>query len=88
MEKGRLAPRARFKDSLDQILSQGYDRDKVYVAVESKVFGMGMESFTVGTRGFYMNYAAKNDLLCLPDNGHYHAVRSRPGTSNAAGSCR
>ncbi len=68
----RMAPRARLKDSLDQILSQGYDRDKVYVAVESKVFGIGMESFTVGSHEFYMNYAAKNDLLCLLDNGHYH----------------
>lgn len=68
----RTAPRARLKDSLDQILSIGYDRNKVYVAVESKVFGIGMESYTVGSHEFYMNYAAKNDLLCLLDNGHYH----------------
>lgn len=68
----RTAPRARLKDSLDQIISVGYDRSKVYVAVESKVFGIGMESYTVGSHEFYMNYAAKNDLLCLLDNGHYH----------------
>lgn len=68
----RTAPRARLKDSLDQIISIGYDRSKVYVAVESKVFGIGMESYTVGSHEFYMNYAAKNDLLCLLDNGHYH----------------
>lgn len=68
----RTAPRARLKDSLDQILSIGYDKSKVYVAVESKVFGIGMESYTVGSHEFYMNYAAKNDLLCLLDNGHYH----------------
>lgn len=68
----RTAPRARLKDSLDQILSSGYDRSKVYVAVESKVFGIGMESYTVGSHEFYMNYAAKNDILCLLDNGHYH----------------
>lgn len=68
----RTAPRARLKDSLDQILSIGYDRSKVYVAVESKVFGIGMESYTVGSHEFYMNYAAKNDILCLLDNGHYH----------------
>ena len=67
----RTAPRARLKDSLDQILACGYDRDKVYVAVESKVFGIGMESCTVGSYEFYMNYAAKNDILCLLDNGHY-----------------
>lgn len=68
----RTAPRARLKDSLDQILAAGFDRNLVYVAVESKVFGIGMESYTVGSHEFYMNYAAKNDLLCLLDNGHYH----------------
>ena len=68
----RTAPRARLKDSLDQILACGYDRDKVLIAVESKVFGIGMESYTVGSHEFYMNYAAKNDILCLLDNGHYH----------------
>lgn len=68
----RLSPRARLKDSLDQILAEPYDKSKVYVAVESKVFGIGMESYTVGSHEFYMNYAAKNDILCLLDNGHYH----------------
>ena len=68
----RTAPRARLKDSLDQILATPYDRKKVNVAVESKVFGIGMESYTVGSHEFYMNYAAKNDILCLLDNGHYH----------------
>lgn len=68
----RTAPRARLKDSLDQIISVEYDRSKVLVAVESKVFGIGFESCTVGSHEFYMNYAAKNDLLCLLDNGHYH----------------
>lgn len=68
----RTAPRARLKDSLDQILSIDYDKSKVYVAVESKVFGIGMESCTVGSHEFYMNYASKNDVLCLLDSGHYH----------------
>ncbi len=68
----RTAPRARLKKSLDEIISIDYDKSKVYVAVESKVFGIGMESYTVGSHEFYMNYAAKNDLLCLLDNGHYH----------------
>ena len=68
----RLSPRARLKDSLDQILSIGYDRNLVHVAVESKVFGIGLEACTVGSHEFYMNYAAKNDILCLLDNGHYH----------------
>ncbi|WP_373266872.1 L-rhamnose isomerase [Hungatella hathewayi] len=68
----RTAPRARLKDSLDQILSIDYDKSSVYVAVESKVFGIGMESCTVGSHEFYMNYASKNDILCLLDSGHYH----------------
>ncbi len=68
----RTAPRARLKDSLDQILATPYDKSKVYVAVESKVFGIGLESYTVGSHEFYMNYAAKNNILCLLDNGHYH----------------
>lgn len=68
----RLGPRARFKDSLDQILSIAYDREKVLVCLESKVFGIGMESYTVGSSEFTMNYAAKNGILSLMDNGHYH----------------
>lgn len=68
----RLGPRARFKDSLDKILSQPYDKDKVYVALESKVFGIGMESYTVGSSEFCINYAAKNGIISLMDNGHYH----------------
>lgn len=72
----RTSPRARLKDSLDQILSIPYDKSKVYIAIESKVFGIGLESYTVGSHEFYMNYAAKNDLLCLLDNGHYHPTES------------
>jgi L-rhamnose isomerase len=68
----RTGPRARLKDSLDQIIGIGYDKSKVYVTVESKVFGIGMESCTVGSHEFYMNYAAKNGIYCLLDNGHYH----------------
>ena len=68
----RLTPRLRLKKSLDEILSVNYDRKKVIVAVESKVFGIGVESYTVGSNEFYQNYAAKNDICCLLDNGHYH----------------
>ncbi len=68
----RLTPRLRLKKSLDEILACGYDRKKVVVAVESKVFGIGVESYTVGSNEFYQNYAAKNDICCLLDNGHYH----------------
>lgn len=68
----RLSPRLRLKKSLDEILSEPFDREKVIVAVESKVFGIGVESYTVGDNEFYQNYAAKNGICCLMDNGHYH----------------
>ena len=68
----RLGPRARFKDSLDQILAIDYDREKVLVCLESKVFGIGLESYTVGSSEFCINYAARNGILSLMDNGHYH----------------
>lgn len=68
----RLGPRARFKKSLDEILSVDYDKDKVLVCLESKVFGIGMESYTVGSSEFTLNYAAKNGIISLMDNGHYH----------------
>ena len=70
----RLGPRLRLKDSLDKILACGYDRNKVRVAVESKVFGIGLESYTVGSNEFYQNYAATRGICCLLDNGHYHPL--------------
>ena len=70
----RLGPRLRLKAALDEILSIPYDKSKVIIAVESKVFGIGVESFTVGSNEFYQNYAAKNDICCLLDNGHYHPL--------------
>lgn len=70
----RLGPRLRLKDSLDQILSIPYDKKKVIIAVESKVFGIGVESYTVGSNEFYQNYAASRGICCLLDNGHYHPL--------------
>lgn len=70
----RLTPRLRLKASLDEILSAPYDKSKVKIAVESKVFGIGVESYTVGSNEFYQNYAAKNGICCLLDNGHYHPL--------------
>lgn len=70
----RLTPRLRLKRSLDEILTEPYDKSKVIVAVESKVFGIGVESYTVGSNEFYQNYAAKNNICCLLDNGHYHPL--------------
>jgi len=68
----RLGPRARLKDSLDKIFAIDYDSKYMVDAVESKVFGIGVEAYTVGSHEFYMSYAAKNNKLCLLDNGHYH----------------
>ena len=68
----RLGPRARFKQSLDEILAIPYNKEKVLVCLESKVFGIGMESYTVGSSEFTLSYAAKNGIISLLDNGHYH----------------
>lgn len=68
----RLAPRMRLKESLDEIYAVKYPAEYIVDSVESKVFGIGVESYTVGSSEFYMNYAAMNGLCCLLDNGHYH----------------
>jgi len=68
----RLGPRIRLRDALDTILACGYDRELVKVGVESKVFGIGVESYTTGNNEFYQNYAATRGICCLLDNGHYH----------------
>ena len=67
----RLGPRMRLKKSLDEIFAEKYDN--VIDCVESKVFGIGLESYTVGSNEFYLAYAASNPgVYNLLDNGHYH----------------
>ncbi len=68
----RLSPRARFKVSLDEILDTPYDKSKVYVTLESKVFGIGVESYTVGSAEFCLSYSDYKGITPLMDNGHYH----------------
>ena len=68
----RLGPRARFIKSLDEILGIGYDKSKVYVTLESKVFGIGLESYTVGSAEFGLGYVLSRGIVPLMDNGHYH----------------
>lgn len=68
----RLGPRLRFKQSLDEILSVPYDKSKVYITLESKVFGIGLESYTVGSAEFCLSYSASKGITPLMDNGHYH----------------
>ena len=73
----RLGPRLRLKDSLDKILA-GYKYDKkiMDVSVESKVFGIGVESYTTGSNEFYLNYAATRNICCLLDTGHFHPTEN------------
>ena len=68
----RLGPRARFKKSLDEILAVPYDKTKVYITLESKVFGIGLENYTVGSAEFCLSYSTKAGITPLMDNGHYH----------------
>jgi len=68
----RKGPRQRLKQSLDEIFAEPMDRNRLLDAVECKLFGIGSESYVVGSHEFYMSYALENKkLLCL-DTGHFH----------------
>ena len=69
----RMGPRMRYKESIEEILSEPYDKNLVKPCVESKVFGIGVEAFTSGSAEFSLTFAATHEG-CLPlmDNGHYH----------------
>ena len=69
----RLGPRQRYKDAIEQIIAEPHDPNMVKPCVESKVFGIGVESYTVGSAEFALSFAATHEG-CLPlmDNGHYH----------------
>jgi len=68
----RMGPRMRYMDSLDRILGCGYDKNLVNVTIESKVFGIGVESYTAGSAEFALSYATSRGIVPLMDNGHYH----------------
>lgn len=70
----RMGPRIRYKQSIDAILAEPFDFEKVKPCVESKVFGIGVEAYTCCSAEFALSYAAANQDRCLPlmDNGHYH----------------
>jgi L-rhamnose isomerase len=68
----RLAPRQRLADSLDKIFAEKIDKGIHLDAVESKLFGIGAESYTVGSHEFYMGYATSRQVLLCLDAGHYH----------------
>lgn len=69
----RLGPRERYKAAIKEIISEPHDPKLVKPCVESKVFGIGVESYTVGSAEFALSFAASHEG-CLPlmDNGHYH----------------
>ncbi len=69
----RMGPRMRYKESIEAILAEPFDKNLVKPCVESKVFGIGVESFTAGSAEFTLTFAATHEG-CLPlmDNGHYH----------------
>ncbi|MEY3395500.1 MAG: hypothetical protein RL346_1736 [Verrucomicrobiota bacterium] len=72
----RVSPRQRLEKSLDQIFSEKKNPKHMLDAVECKLFGIGSESYVVGSHEFYMGYAVKNQkLLCL-DAGHFHPTET------------
>jgi L-rhamnose isomerase len=68
----RKGPRERLKMSLDEIFAEKIDRKYLLDAVESKLFGIGSESYVVGSHEFYLSYAIRNNILLCLDTGHFH----------------
>lgn len=68
----RLTPRRHLMDSLDEIFSEKLDERYTQEAVESKLFGLGAEAYTVGSHEFYMGYGLTRDKLICLDAGHFH----------------
>ena len=72
----RLGPRKRMADSLDKIFTYKYNKKAVIPFLESKLFGIGVESYTVCSHEFVMGYAMKQKILALLDMGHFHLSES------------
>lgn len=70
----KLKYRELLKASLDEIFATKYDNMKD--CIESKVFGIGLESYTVGSNDFYTAYAAQNNKMITLDTGHFHPTES------------
>lgn len=69
----RMGPRQRYKEAYEEIISEPHNPNMVKPCVESKVFGIGVESFTAGSAEFTLSFAATHKgVLPLMDNGHYH----------------
>ncbi|MCA9836104.1 MAG: L-rhamnose isomerase [Trueperaceae bacterium] len=72
----KLSPRQRLKDSLDKVFAEKLDKNHNLDAVECKLFGLGFESYTVGSHEFYMGYALSNDVVLCLDAGHFHPTET------------
>jgi L-rhamnose isomerase len=72
----RLAPRKRLQESLDAVFAPEVDGKWNIDAVESKLFGIGFESYTVGSHEFYLGYAARKGVALCLDAGHFHPTES------------
>ncbi len=72
----RVAPRARLKDSLDEIFKEELNSEYLLDTLESKLFGIGSESYVVGSHEFYMGYALKNSKAVCMDTGHFHPTET------------
>lgn len=68
----RLSPRKRLMESLDEIFADQVDESYTQDAVESKLFGLGAEAYTVGSHEFYMGYGLTRGKMILLDAGHFH----------------
>jgi L-rhamnose isomerase len=68
----RLGPRQRLMAALDEVLAESFDEAHHIDAVESKLFGIGAESYTVGSNEFYLGYASSRDIALCLDAGHFH----------------
>jgi L-rhamnose isomerase len=68
----RKSPRERLKASLDEVFAEKLDPAHNLDAVESKLFGIGSESYVVGSHEFYLGYAIQNRILLCLDTGHFH----------------
>lgn len=68
----RFAHRQLLKESLDEVLSEKISTDYLKDTVECKLFGIGSESYVVGSHEFYMGYAVKNNMMLTLDAGHFH----------------
>ncbi len=72
----RMAARARLEHALDAMLAPTHDKSHLLDAVESKLFGIGVEACTVGSHEFYLGYAIRNEILLCLDMGHFHPTEN------------